>query len=128
VEAGTANPVESTGQQLANPGCAGLEGGRVLALCSTTAHPESSELQLPFFAPDHNPDNWRGVLGPNPHLVPSLEPGFRVLVDGVAVALDADRADQLRAAGNGVVTFQAAVAYGVLFDRLFNTGISQKSR
>ena len=73
-----------------------------------------------FFAPDRNPDNWRGILEANPHLAPALESGFCVLVDGVAVALDADRADQLRASGNSVVALQAAVAYGHLFDRLFN--------
>jgi DNA (cytosine-5)-methyltransferase 1 len=73
---------------------------------------------LPFFAPGPNSGAWGDILRPDWHLAPALEPGVCVLVDGLAVALDASRAEQLRAAGNGVVALQAAVAYGVLFERL----------
>lgn len=62
----------------------------------------------------------RGVFAPGPAanwgeipeaLWPAVEPGFRVLVDGMAVVLDASRSDALRCGGNGVVPVAAAVAF-----------------
>jgi hypothetical protein len=40
-----------------------------------------------------------------------------VLVDGVAMVVDENRADALRITGNGVVPLQAAVAAVALFQR-----------
>lgn len=60
------------------------------------------------------PDDERGwgeVFGVAPHLIPAIEPGLRVMVDGVSVVLDESRADQLRCAGNAVVVAQAYVAF-----------------
>jgi DNA (cytosine-5)-methyltransferase 1 len=51
-------------------------------------------------------------------LSPAIEPGFRLLVDGLALVVDQSRADQLRCAGNGVVATQAATAFVVLARRL----------
>ena len=59
-----------------------------------------------IFAPGPNAD-WRGI---EPHLWPAIEPGFRVLLDGNALVVDASRADQLRCAGNAVVPLCASLA------------------
>ncbi len=72
---------------------------------------------LPLFAPGPDAD-WRDILALAPHTAPAVEPGVRVLVDGVTVTLDAARADQLRAGGNGVVALAAAVAFVTLARRL----------
>jgi DNA (cytosine-5)-methyltransferase 1 len=52
-------------------------------------------------------EEWRRVPA---HLHPATEPGLRLLADGAPVVVDAARADQLRAIGNGVVPLQAACA------------------
>lgn len=44
-------------------------------------------------------------------LRPAVEPGVRVLADGLALVVDESRADQLRGGGNGVVPLQAAFAF-----------------
>ncbi len=67
------------------------------------------------FPPGPTSEFWRTVPE---HLHPAIEPGVRVLVDGVAVVVDAARADQLRCAGNGVVPQQAAAAIHELWARL----------
>jgi DNA (cytosine-5)-methyltransferase 1 len=59
------------------------------------------------FAPGPSAD-WQAIPE---HLWPAIEPGFRLLADGLAVVLDESRADQLRCGGNGVVAVQAAVAF-----------------
>jgi len=59
------------------------------------------------FAPGPTAD-WRSIPE---HLYPSIEPGFRLMADGMAVVLDESRADALRCAGNGVVAIQGAVAF-----------------
>ena len=41
---------------------------------------------------------------------PATKPGVRMLADGMAIVVDESRAHQLRQAGNGVVSLQAAVA------------------
>jgi len=72
-----------------------------------------------IFAP--GPDDfgaWAPILAGAPHLAPAIESGLCVLADGVAVALDAARPDQLRCGGNGVVALQAAAAFAHLFRRL----------
>jgi len=61
---------------------------------------------------------WADLLNTRPYLSPAVEPGFRVLVDGLAVVVDKSRADQLRCAGNGVVALQAAVAFTELVRRI----------
>jgi DNA (cytosine-5)-methyltransferase 1 len=65
---------------------------------------------------DH--DAWRAVLEQHPHLAPAIESGVRVLADGLALVVDEGRADQLRCAGNGVVSLQAAVAFTELLRRI----------
>ena len=59
-------------------------------------------------------DQWTGVVTDFPCLAPAIEPGIRLLADGVALVVDESRADQLRCGGNGVVAIQAAVAFAVL--------------
>lgn len=63
-------------------------------------------------------DAWQDILAERPWLAPAVKPGVCVLADGVAVAVDESRADQLRCAGNGVVPLQAAVAARELMRRL----------
>ncbi len=68
--------------------------------------------QLGFFPP--GPDDkseWMRIIGRYPGLAPAIEPGLRVVVDGVSMVLDEGRADQLRCAGNAVVVAQAYVAF-----------------
>lgn len=60
---------------------------------------------------------WRGIIANFPHLAPAVEPGFRVLLDGTSLVLDASRADQLRCIGNGCVPLQAATAIAILLKR-----------
>lgn len=64
-------------------------------------------------------DGWGRVVadGDLDWRAPATQPGVRVLVDGVALVVDASRADQLRCGGNGVVPLQAAVALRVLLAR-----------
>ena len=89
----------ASGRQI-ETGSAGLSGGTV-------------------FPPGPNDaDTWSAILEQRPHLAPAIEPGVRVLADGVAYVVDASRADQLRCAGNGVVPLQAAVAARELLRRM----------
>lgn len=67
------------------------------------------------FAPCPTDADWRDIEA---HLYPAIEPGLRVLANGLALVVDAARADQLRAIGNGVVPLQAATAFTVLNRRL----------
>jgi hypothetical protein len=61
---------------------------------------------------------WQRILSRKPWLAPAVEPGVCVHVDGVALVVDAGRADQLRCGGNGVVALQAAVALTELLRRI----------
>jgi DNA (cytosine-5)-methyltransferase 1 len=54
---------------------------------------------------------WESTIRRAGFLAPALEPGFRLVVDGLPVVLDASGADQLRCAGNAVVVAQAYVAF-----------------
>lgn len=63
-----------------------------------------------LFAPGPSDPRWPSIIVERPDLAPAVEPGLRVLVDGVAYVVDESRADRLRAIGNGVVALQAAVA------------------
>lgn len=58
----------------------------------------------------------------------SAQPGFRCMVDGVPVVVDASRADQLRCGGNGCVPLVAAVAFVELFQRVEKRINSKRSR
>ena len=69
-----------------------------------------------LFAPGQNAD-WSRIVADCPHLAPAIEPGFRLLVDGIPLVVDTERAAQLRATGNGVVPIQAAVAFIELIGR-----------
>jgi DNA (cytosine-5)-methyltransferase 1 len=60
---------------------------------------------------------WGERLISESYLAPAIEPGLRLLADGLAVVLDESRADQLRCGGNGVVAIQAAVAFITLARR-----------
>lgn len=73
--------------------------------------------RAPLFAPGPQAD-WRSIPE---MLYPAIEPGFRVLVDGQPVVLDASRADQLRCAGNGCVALQASVAFVELMRRVIDS-------
>lgn len=81
--------------------------------------PESWDAELGdmgFFPPGpDDEDRWRGIIQEQPHLRPSIEPGLRVVVDGVPMVLDESYADQLRCSGNAVVVAQAYVAFQWLF-------------
>lgn len=73
-----------------------------------------------FFAPGPDDARWADILEHSPHLAPAVESGLCVLADGLALALDADRSDALRATGNGVVALCASVAFTELFFRIKN--------
>lgn len=67
--------------------------------------------RLPFPPGPAQRDQWGRILRSAPHLAPAVEPGLCVLVDELALVVDAARADQLRGCGNGVVPLQAAFAF-----------------
>lgn len=94
---------DSSEPRLSQPECDELSGaerfdeGRAI----------SQSNRAPLFAPGPAAD-W----GQIPQMLyPATEPGFRVLVDGLALVVDESRADQLRCGGNGVVATAAAVAF-----------------
>ena len=62
------------------------------------------------FAPGPTDRRWPRIVADYPDLAPAVEPGLRVVVDGISYVVDEHRADRLRAIGNGVVALQAAVA------------------
>lgn len=70
-----------------------------------------------IFAPGPSAD-WRVIPE---YLWPATQPGFRLLVDGNALALDESRADQLRCGGNSVVAVQGAVAFIELMRRMITS-------
>jgi hypothetical protein len=68
--------------------------------------------ELPLFPPGpSDAEGWQRLLADYPWLAPAVESGVRVSLDGVAVVVDANRADQLRAIGNGCVSVQVAAAF-----------------
>lgn len=69
------------------------------------------------FAPGPGDPCWPGIIERYPWLAPAVEPGFCVLVDELALVVDAGRADQLRQTGNGVFPLQGAVAFMELVRR-----------
>jgi DNA (cytosine-5)-methyltransferase 1 len=80
---------------------------------------ESPRSGLRLFAPGPGAINqWSGIVTDFACLAPAVEPGIRVLADGVALVVDESRADQLRCGGNGVVATAAAIAFAVLLGRL----------
>ncbi|MBF3745753.1 DNA cytosine methyltransferase [Burkholderia pseudomallei] len=72
---------------------------------------------LDLFAPGPIDDRWPGIIANRSDLAPAIEPGVRVLVDGLAYVMDESRNHQLRQVGNGVVPLQAAVAIVTLARR-----------
>lgn len=70
---------------------------------------------LPAFPPGPaDREGWRRILRWLPWLAPASEPDVRFLVDGLAMVVDENRADALRAGGNGVVARQGAVMFTIL--------------
>ena len=63
-----------------------------------------------IFAPGPIDHRWAEIVANRPDLAPAVEPGVRMLADGMAYLVDESRAHQLRQVGNGVVPLQAAVA------------------
>ena len=70
-----------------------------------------------LFAPSPRSDDWGAIITSKPHLAPTTEPDVCLLADGLAYMVDASRADQIRACGNGVVPLQAAAAFIALVQR-----------
>ena len=64
----------------------------------------------PLFAPGPIDPRWAAIVANRPDLTPAVEPGVRMLADGMAYLVDESRAHQLRQVGNGVVPIQAACA------------------
>lgn len=64
----------------------------------------------PLLAPGPLDSRWPAIVSNRPDLAPAVEPGVRMLADGMAYLVDESRAHQLRQVGNGVVPLQAAVA------------------
>lgn len=71
-----------------------------------------------LFAPGPSDDAWHDIVAKHPHIVPAVEPGIRLLVDGRPVVVDESRADQLRCGGNAVVPSQVAAAFVCLFEEI----------
>lgn len=70
-----------------------------------------------LFAPGPIDPRWPGIVANRPDLAPAVEPGVRMLADGMAYLVDESRAHQLRQVGNGVVPLQAAAALVQLLRR-----------
>lgn len=70
-----------------------------------------------LFAPSPESSGWQEIITDKPHLAPATEPDICFLDDGLAYMVDASRADQIRACGNGVVPLQAAAAFVALVQR-----------
>ncbi len=85
---------------------AGHEGRAAAELCGA-----------PLFAPGPLSPRWAAIVANRPDLVPAVEPGVRMLADGMAYLVDESRAHQLRQVGNGVVPLQAAAAVVELLRR-----------
>lgn len=71
----------------------------------------------PLFAPGPLDPRWAAIVANRPDLAPAVEPGVRLLADGMAYLVDESRAHQLRQVGNGVVPLQAAAALVQLLRR-----------
>ena len=70
--------------------------------------------EFPAWPPGPKDDaGWRQVLAARPDLAPTVEPQLRGLADGMA-----PRVDRLRAAGNGVVPQQVALAFRELWGQI----------
>ena len=71
----------------------------------------------PLFAPGPFDSRWSAIVANRPDLAPAVEPGVRMLADGMAYLVDESRTHQLRQVGNGVVPLQAAAALVQLLRR-----------
>lgn len=71
----------------------------------------------PPFAPGPLDPRWAAIVANRPDLAPAVEPGVRMLADGMAYLVDESRDHQLRQVGNGVVPLQAAAAVVELLRR-----------
>ena len=113
--------VQQAGKELADTGGSGCKGSEWRSAHDepgSSARGSVSECgNPPLYAPGPDSPEWAGILERWPYLAPAIEPGVCVVVDGLAVVVDEARADQLRAAGNGVVALQAACAFAELIGR-----------
>lgn len=75
------------------------------------AHGPVEQLRRPFFAPGPSDPAWAGILQQWTELAPALEPTFYGEPDGMAFAMDENRAQRLKCCGNGVVALCAAAAF-----------------
>jgi len=109
---------------LGNPGQQGLPHAEQPEPAGAWAGHEgraAAELRgAPLFAPGPLDPRWAAVVSHRPDLAPAVEPGVRMLADGMAYLVDESRAHQLRQVGNGVVPLQAAVALVELVRRAAN--------
>lgn len=71
-----------------------------------------------IFALGPSDPRWATILAEQPWLAPAVESGFCLSLDGISLVVDASRADQLRCAGNAVVSLCAAVAIVELVRRV----------
>lgn len=111
---GRTNPLLADAAEPGFPGWQNPSGD--VSKAPRLASAERTGIGLPDFPPGPvELDCWDEIP---PWLWPSVEPGIRVLADGLAVVVDQSRTDQLRACGNGVVPLQAAAAFMLLAERL----------
>jgi len=82
--------------------------------------------ELPAWPPGPTDDaGWEMVLSLQPELAPALptEPAFCRMADGTPVFVDnTARIERLRALGNCVVPAQAALAFRILWERMYRNG------
>ncbi|WP_157642473.1 DNA cytosine methyltransferase [Burkholderia ubonensis] len=83
----------------------------------STGSPVDQAGRLDLFAPGPVDQRWPGIIADRPDLAPAVEPGVRMLADGMAYLVDESRNHQLRQIGNGVVPLQAAAAFVLLLWR-----------
>lgn len=92
-------------------------GGEAMGNAERTRRAAAELCGTPLFAPGPLSPRWAAIVANRPDLAPAVEPGVRMLADGMAYLVDESRAHQLRQVGNGVVPLQAAAAVVELLRR-----------
>ena len=114
---------------MADTGSAGCQGSELGGACESERHGTNAPGSVAefcgphLFAPGPQSELWRSILAERPWLAPAISEAEAQsflcgISDGLAVRLDATRADALRCAGNGVIPLQAALAFAILAGRL----------